>query len=300
MDDQARQVLDRLAALAPDGDPAADDAAWLAAFRYQTALLRDFGGVSEPLLSVGLRSLGGVGARIFRPSDDDDAILFHLHGGGGIAGTLDGHDPALRLLAARTGWTVVAPDYRLAPEHRFPAQLEDSYSALIALHAERPARRIVLSGDSIGATLATALAMLVRDRGGPALAGQLLLYPNTDLRRGADYPSRRSEDGNIIGLEDLERQIDLYVADDAARSDARASPLLSDQLDTLPPTLILTCERDPLRDEGEAYARRLRAAGVTVEHHRVPGMIHAFLQMAGMVSATTQWLAVAKRWLGDR
>lgn len=300
MDAQARTVLDRLKALAPDTDPAADDAAWLAGFRYQTALLREFGGASAPLASVALQSLGGIPMRRYRPAQAAEGLLFHVHGGGGIAGSLDAHDPALRLLAARTGWTVLAPDYRLAPEHRFPAPLDDCYAALLAAHAEAPARPIVVSGDSIGGTLATALAMRARDEQGPRLAGQLLLYPNTDLRRDADYPSRRSEDGRIIAAADLERQIALYVRSDSDRRDPLASPLLAERLERLPPALILTGENDPLRDEGDAYAHRLAAAGVAVEHRRLPGMIHAWLQMAGCIDATGDFLAAIERWLDNR
>lgn len=300
MDRQARTVLETLDSLVPAATPDADDAAWLAAFRYQTGLLRGFSGAPEPMAAVTLEVLAGVPVRVFRPGADDGRLLFHIHGGGGIAGSLDGHDPMLRLLAARTGWTVMAPEYRLAPEHRFPAQLDDCYAALVAAQAQAPEPRIVVSGDSIGATLATALAMRVRDRGGPVLAGQLLFYPNTDLRRGADYPSRHSEDSRIIAQDDLERQIALYVGSPADREDPAASPLLADTLADLPATLIATCENDPLGDEGELYARRLREDGVAVAHHRVPGMIHAFLQMAGAIDAAPAFLAVVKRWLDDR
>lgn len=113
--------------------------------------------------------------------------MLHLHGGGGIAGSVDGHDPVLRALANRTGRLVAAPDYRLAPEHRFPVQIEECFAALVAVAAlpDVDPARIVVSGDSIGATIATAVAMLALDRGGPALAGQVLFYPNIDLRAGA-------------------------------------------------------------------------------------------------------------------
>jgi len=299
MDDQARKILDTLAALAPHAAPNIDDAGWLANFRYQTALLRGFGGAAEPVCSVTMATLGGIPVRRFQPQATETGVLLHLHGGGGVAGSLDTHDPMLRLLAARTGWAVIAPDYRLAPGHRFPAQLDDGYAVLVAAEAEARGR-LVVSGDSIGATLATALTMMARDRAGPRITGQILFYPNTDLRRGADYPSRSSEDGKIILAADLERQIGLYVGEEVDREDPLASPLLAERLADLPAALIATCEHDPLRDEGEAYAHRLRVAGVAVAHHRVPGMIHAFLQMAGEVDASTAFLAVVKRWLDDR
>lgn len=294
MDDQAAAVLSTLAALTPAPDPQADDAAWLAGFRYRTALLRGFGGTPVPLTSVSLEMVGTMPVWLYRPASGRLPMLLHVHGGGAIAGSIDGHDPALRLLAARTGWLVAAPAYRLAPDHPFPAQLEDCHTALLALD---PAR-VVVSGDSIGGTIATALTMLARDRGGPAIAGQVLLYPNTDLCAGVSYPSRRSEDGNIIASDDLERQIRLYVRREEDRDDPLASPLLAD-LAGLPPAFVATGACDPLRDEGEAYVARLRAAGVETTHRRYPGMIHAFLQMAGAIDATDTLLADLTAWLGD-
>lgn len=298
MDDTVRQVLDTLEALAPKVPADIDDAGWLANFRYQTALLRTFSGPSLPMDQVSLRTLAGVPMRIYRPAYDEAPILFHLHGGGGVAGSLDGHDPVLRLLAQRTGWTVVAPDYRLAPEQPFLAQLEDCYAALIAVGAEAQGRRLVVSGDSIGGTLATALTMLARDRGGPKIAGQLLFYPNADLRHEAVYPSRRSEDGKIIAKTDLERQIILHLGE-GDRYDPHISPILAD-VTGLPAALIVTCEHDPLRDEGEAYVQRLRVAGIAVEHHRISGMIHAFLQMAGAFDTSEIILPIVRQWLAAR
>jgi acetyl esterase len=294
MDLQAAAVLKRLAALLPASDPDTDDDTWLATFRYQTALLREFSGAAMPLDSTAVVMAGSTPIRLFNPAARSGAVLFHIHGGGGIAGSLDIHDPALRLLAHHSGWQVAAPDYRLAPDSRFPAMLEECYAALLAIAKDAP--RIVVSGDSIGGTIATALAMLARDRDGPSIAGQLLLYPNTDLRRDAPYGSRRSEDGNIIAGHDLERQIDLYLGDDAARTDPLASPMLAD-LAGLPPAFVATAQCDPLRDEGEGYGQRLAAAGVPVVHHRYPGMIHAFLQMAGAIDRTRDLLTDVAAWL---
>ncbi len=306
MDPQARTILDTIKTLAPDADPQADDAQWLADFRYQTALLKTFSGSPEPVHAITHLMLpsesGPLTVRLYRPNPGPLPLLLHIHGGGAIAGSIGGHDPALRALANRTGWLVAAPAYRLAPEHRFPAQLDDSWTALQGLVAQADAldidlSRVVVSGDSIGGTLATALAA---SEGGPALQGQILLYPNTDLRRDAAYPSRQSEDGNIIDAKSLERQIDLYLASNADRTDPSASPILADDLAALPPTLLITCENDPLRDEGEAYGQRLRDAGVTVDHDRFDGMIHAFLQMGGRLDATDRLLDRITRWLDTR
>ena len=309
MDPQARTILDRIATLSPDTDPNADDAQWVTGFRYQTALLKTFSGDPEPVHAITHLLLpseaGPLVVRLYRPKPGPLPLLLHIHGGGAIAGSIDGHDPALRALANRTGWLVAAPAYRLAPEHRFPAQLDDSWTALTGLVARADAlhidtARIVVSGDSIGGTLATALAARAVAENGPALSGQILLYPNTDLRSDADYPSRKSEDGNIIDAASLERQIDLYLASPVARTDPRASPILTDDLGALPPTLLVTCENDPLCDEGEAYGRRLREAGVAVDHERFDGMIHAFLQFDGRTDPTSRLLDRIAAWLNTR
>lgn len=309
VDEQARTILDTIATLAPEADPDADDAHWLADFRYRTLLLRNFSGRPEPVMSITHLLLqteaGPLTVRLYRPGPGPLPLLLHMHGGGAIAGSIDGHDPALRALANRTGWLVAAPAYRLAPEHRFPAQLDDGWAALAGLVAQADAldidvSRIVVSGDSIGGTLATALAARAAAENGATLLGQILLYPNTDLRRDADYPSRTSEDGNIIEATALERQIDLYLPSPDARSDPQASPILADGLAALPPTLLVTCENDPLRDEGEAYGRNLREAGVAVDHQRLVGMIHAVLQMGGHVDATSQLLDHIAAWLNAR
>ncbi len=309
VDPQARTILDTIETLAPDADPKADDARWLADFRYQTVLLKTFSGDPEPVHAITHLLLpseaGPLVVRLYRPKPGPLPLLLHIHGGGAIAGSIDGHDAALRALANRTGWLVAAPAYRLAPEHRFPAQLNDSWTALLGL-TERAdmldidTSRIVVSGDSIGGTLATALASRAAAEGGPALQGQILLYPNTDLRHDANYPSRGSEDGNIIDAKSLERQIDLYLASNSDRTDPRASPILADDLAALPPTLLVTCENDPLRDEGEAYGQRLRDAGVTVDHDRFDGMVHAFLQMRGRMDATDRLIDRIARWLDAR
>lgn len=299
MDEQARAVLRTLERLVPKSNATADDAIWLADFRYKTALLGTFGGPPEQDVEISHRVVGDVPIRLYRPGSGRLPMLFHIHGGGAIAGSLDVHDTPLRLLAKSTGWLVAAPDYRLAPAHRFPTQLHDCYDALIAISADPsidPAR-IVVGGDSIGGAIAAALSMLVRDRSGPRLAGQMLLYPNTDLRADASYTSRRSEDGIIISAADLERQIALYVADEQDRRSPLASPILAEHLQGLPPAFVATAEHDSLRDEGEAYVHRLRDAEVDVSHHRYGGMIHAFLQMSGEIDRTRCLIDDLKEWL---
>lgn len=305
LDPQARAVLDALAGLAPSVSPNADDTVWLANFRCQVALLRGFSGDAEPVHRVDHLIVAGpageLPVRLYRPRAGRLPVLLYVHGGGAIAGSVDVHDPVLRALANRTGWLVAAPDYRLAPEFRFPVQIEECRAALAAVAAlpDIDARRIVVAGDSIGGTIAAALATLVRDHGGPALAGQLLFYPNIDLRGQTDYPSRSSEDGRIISAGDLERQIRLYLAGDGDRASALASPITG-KLAGLPPALIVTGGCDPLRDEGQAYAAALGEAGVAVTHRHVPGMVHAFLQMRARITMAETLFREAADWLTVR
>lgn len=307
MDPQARAVLDHLAAWKPHTTEQADDARWLADFRYQTMLLTRFDSAPERLHGIAHVVLGGepdLIVRLYRPCPGTLPLLLHMHGGGAIAGSVDGHDSCLRALARHTGWLVAAPLYRLAPEHRFPAQIEDGERALNGLAAlaealEFDKGRIVISGDSIGASLATTIARRCSAGNGPKLAGQILLYPNTDLRRHASYRSRQREDGNIIASADLERQIELYLANPDQRHHPDASPILASGFANAPPALIVTCGADPLRDEGEAYSAQLRKAGLRVAHRRFEGMIHAFMQTGGCTDATAQMLALIAEWLRE-
>lgn len=308
MDADALAVLDYLARRAPAADGAPDDARWLANFRYQTGLIASLDMPPVELHAVSHVIVPGspaLAVRLYRPRPGPLPLLLHMHGGGAIAGSVDGHDAALRMLAKRTGWLVAAPLYRLAPEHRFPAQLEDGWRTLCHLREQADAcgidaSTIVVSGDSIGGTLATALAVRARDtprdtRTVP-LAGQILLYPNTDLRRGADYPSRTRENGHVIARDDLERQIDLYLSCESDRHDPRASPILAGT-EGLPPCLVVTCGADPLCDEGDAYARMLIEAKVPVTREHFTGMIHAFMQTGGLTSATARLFDCIADWL---
>jgi len=303
MDAQARTVLDKITKLSATPMENSSDAQWLVEFRCGVAGLRAFAPTPEPVHKITNILVGGLPIRLYRPKEGKLPLLLHMHGGGAIAGSVDGHDPALRALANRTGWLVAAPGYRLAPEARFPAQLDDGWSALAHLtgHADAlgiDAARVVISGDSIGGALATALAALVRDRGGPRLRGQILLYPNTDLREDAPHRSLKAKNGIIISLGMLKRQVDLYLQAPADRENPFASPLLAKDLSGLAPALVVTCEEDPLDDEGLAYARRLTDAGVPTKIERFEGMIHAFLQMGGHIDATERLYAVMKDWLG--
>jgi len=210
-------------------------------------------------------------------------LVMFMHGGGWVTGDIDSHDAACRALANASGCKVVSVDYRLAPEHKFPAGLRDCHAALrwLAEHAadlDIDARRIAVAGDSAGGNLAAALALLVRDEGGPALSFQLLVYPVT--HHSYDTPSYLEySEGYLLTREAMRWNWNHYLASDAAGLDPLASPLLAPDLRGLPPALVITAECDTLRDESEAYARRLADAGVPVQTRRYDGMLHAFFTM---------------------
>jgi len=225
---------------------------------------------------------GGVGARLYRPNDRDDlGLLVYFHGGGWVVGDLDSHDNVCRALANGSGHAVLSVDYRLAPEHPFPAPLEDALTATRWGHdhaAELGCRadRVAVGGDSAGANLAAVVAQL-----GPVpLVYQLLVYPVTDCTRS--QPSYdENGDGYFLSKAGMGWFIDHYLGD-AVTTDPRVSPLFAADhvLAATPPALVITAEFDPLRDEGDAYATRLSNVGVPTSHVRFGGMFHGFFSMA--------------------
>ena len=239
---------------------------------------------------------GDFGVRVYTPSGAATArpIVVYFHGGGWAAGDLDTHDSTARYYAANAGAIVVSVDYRQPPEHRFPAAVNDSFAAVewAAAHARDiggDAARIAVAGDSAGGNLATAVCQQAKQRGGPRIVYQALLYPAVDLRGFADdplYPSR-GQFGNgefFLSRRDMEWFRSLYLSDVPAEShDARVSPIAAADLSGLPPALIVTAGCDVLRDEGKAYADRLSAAGVPVEYRCFEGTIHAFMSFAGAI-----------------
>src|SRR5580658_9788913 len=205
--------------------------------------------------------------------------LVYFHGGGFVFGNLDTHDAVCRALAKESGAVVIAVDYRLAPEHKFPAAVDDSYAATVwvAANAERlaiDARRIAVGGDSAGGNLATVVAMRCRDASGPALAAQVLIYPVADVSTFETGSHRELGEGYFLTRAAMEWFTGHYLASADHKRHPEASPLLAPNLRSLPPALVITAEFDPLRDEGEAYGKRLQDAGVPVTISRYPGMIH--------------------------
>ncbi|MFB6296440.1 MAG: alpha/beta hydrolase [Halobacteriales archaeon] len=210
-------------------------------------------------------------------------VLTFYHGGGWVIGTLDTHEPICRALAGAADCVVVSVDYRLAPEHPFPAALEDCYAATrwvsdnaATLHADPD--RVAVGGDSAGGNLAAAVAQACRDHGGPELVHQLLVYPVTDHAFDTDSYAENAE-GYFLTRADMEWFWDHYLDSRFDGNNPYASPLRARDLGGLPPASVVTAGFDPLRDEGIAYAKRLDAAGVAVEHHHYDGAIHGFFGM---------------------
>ena len=215
------------------------------------------------------------------------AILF-FHGGGHVVGSLDSHDLTARNLCADTGCLVVSVDYRLAPEHKFPAAPEDCYAATswVADHADVlgvDPDRIAVSGDSAGGNLAIVTALMARERGGPALAFQLLVYPVADYALDTPSYETYAEGYGILTARGMAWFRDHYLNGPQDRADWRAAPLRAPDLSGLPPALVITAECDVLHDEGVALAGRLVEAGVPVEHADYPGMVHAFYSFAAII-----------------
>jgi acetyl esterase len=220
-------------------------------------------------------------ARLYAPSRGALPVLLYLHGGGFTIGSLETHDSLCRQLALRSGAAVVALDYRLAPEHRFPCAVDDAWAAMhwLAHHADTlglDGSRLAVGGDSAGGTLAAACAIHARDTG-LALRQQLLITPGTTAH--ADTPSHREfAHGFLLDAESIAWFFDQYIAH-ADRDDWRFAPLNADDLDGVAPACIVLAECDPLVDEGVAYADRLRLAGVPVEFELVRGVTHDFVKM---------------------
>ncbi|BFV60995.1 alpha/beta hydrolase [Kitasatospora sp. CMC57] len=273
------------------------------------AAIRAAAGHPRPLYEVTDRQLPGpageLTARIYRPSAERPlpALLYHF-GGGWTLGSIDTADVLCRDLAEAVGCLVVTVGYRLAPEHPFPAAVHDCHAALrwVVGHAEElgaDPSRLAVGGDSAGGNLAAAVTLLARADGDLPLAGQLLVYPNTD-QLADDASMRANDDPWMFNHHSVAWYGGHYLTTPQDAGHPLASPLRAPDLTGLPPALVLTAEYDPLRDQGEAYAARLAAAGVTVELTRYPGMAHGFFTMTGTLDAARTANRQAARFLRDR
>jgi len=228
---------------------------------------------------------GEVPVRLYDPGTDgsDRPLLVYAHGGGWVIGSIETHDGVCRKLAATTGYPVLSVDYRLAPEHPFPAGLRDYYAALEWASDSAPELdcdpdRLVVAGDSAGGNLAAAAALLARDHDGPEIAHQLLVYPVTgDATATASYVE--NAEGYFLTAEQMQWFRAQYFASDTDEGNIYALPRRAADLSELPPATVVTAGFDPLRDDGAAYADRLADAGVAVEQFNYDDMIHGFFSM---------------------
>jgi len=255
-------------------------------------------------------ALGGVPVRRYQPSGARPAAgwpcVFYLHGGGWVVGDLDSHDFITADLAARLNALVIAVDYRLAPEHPFPAAFDDCLAAWRGLGAEYdqlgidPAR-IVVAGDSAGGALAAGLCLALRDAGEALPCGQALVYPG--LGGGAELPSRsQCADAPLLSSADLDYYLALYLSDQDQLRNPYAMPLAASDFSRLPAAFIAVAEFDPLRDDGHCYRDALSAAGVAVDFHPGLGLVHGCLRARGLAAEVdllyAQLLAALGRFLG--
>jgi len=290
LDPGVRGLLDAIAAL---GAPPLESLSPAEARKVASENLVPVAGVVEPLRSIeNLRipgPLGEIPIRVYTPdSPAPHPAMVYFHGGGWVIWDLDTHDVVCSAIAHRAGAVVVSVDYRLAPEHKFPAAVTDAYAATawVSANAARlgvDTARISVGGDSAGGNLAAVVSLKSRNENGPTIALQALVYPVTDLSSTATASYLEFAEGYQLTRAVMEWFRDQYLPNPEAARDPYASPLLAPDLRGLPPAVILTAECDPLRDEGEAYAKRLAEAGVPVTSTRYAGMIHPFFSLSGAI-----------------
>ncbi|MFJ9497322.1 alpha/beta hydrolase [Brevibacillus centrosporus] len=260
--------------------------------RERTAGLKALSGEPKPVAKVESRMIPVEGAeielRIYTPEGSGSfPLLVYFHGGGWVIGDVETVDTVCRNIAHESECVVASVNYRLSPEHKFPVPVEDCYAAVqwVASHAQElqaDASRLAVGGDSAGGNLAAVVSQLAKERKGPEISLQVLIYPVTQV--GSDTESyRENGEGYFLTADSMQWFFQQYLNTDEEKMDVRVSPLLAEDLSGLPPALVITAEYDPLRDEGEMYAERLKQAGVSVELTRYDGMIHGFFWMAGIM-----------------
>jgi acetyl esterase/lipase len=288
LDPQVKVLLDQMAAAK---QPAFHSQTPADARKAMGALLDVFGAGPE-VHKVEDRKIpgpaGDIPVRIYTPAGKPNGILVYFHGGGWVVGDLASHDYSCRALTNEAGCTVVSVDYRLAPEHKFPAGPEDCYAATqwVAKNAASlgsDADHIAVGGDSAGGNLAAAISLMARDRGGPRIRHQMLIYPVTDA--AMDTPSQQefTADGFVLSKLDMEWFWGHYLQNKKDGENPYASPIRAGNLKNLPPAHIITASHDPLRDEGEAYGEALKKAGNKVKVKRYEGVVHGFFSLQAVL-----------------
>ena len=291
LDPQAAALLDALA-VATEGKPKTHEVSPVEARRMYEAMA-EARTSDEPLAAVEDRTLPGPAGelpiRIYRPEcDGPPPVVVFFHGGGWVVGSIATHDALCRSLASRSGCAVVSVEYRLSPEAAFPEPLDDAYAATawVAANGDElgvDPGHLAVAGDSAGGNLAAAVCLLARDRGGPAIDLQLLVYPALDHRYGHQSCVDNAE-GYFLTMDSMHWFTGHYLGGDLAQAaHPHASPLCAPDLSGLPPAHVVTAEFDPLRDEGEAYAKALADAGVPATLTRYDGMVHGFVSMFGLL-----------------
>ncbi|MDI5966435.1 alpha/beta hydrolase [Streptantibioticus silvisoli] len=291
LDPQIEILLQQLAAEAgpaPESRTVAENRAFGRAFTALAGVPEPIADVRDTAAAAGDRD---IPLRVYRPVTGPDAgllpVTLFFHGGGWVFGDLDTQDHIARTVAGRSGTIVVSVDYRLAPEHRFPAATDDAYAALtwVADNAAGfggDAERIAVFGESAGGNLAAVLAQETLRRGGPRIALQVLAYPAVD-RFDDSCSMYENATGPVLSRSYLEWFWGAYLSTPDQGADPRVSPARCDVPAGLPPAVIATAENDPLRDQGDRYARKLADAGVPVQHLPVEGAVHGFLSFTGSV-----------------
>jgi acetyl esterase len=307
LDPKVRELLDLRAEAPPLGTVLVEE--MRAAAPAQMAELFRMGMVSTPVAAVEDRFIPGPAAdlpvRVFTPEGRDPfPVVVFFHGGGWVLGDLDTHDPMCRALCAGAGCVVVSVGYRLAPEHRFPAATDDALAATrwVAAHAAEiggdPAR-IAVAGDSAGGNLSAVTALRIRDEGGPKLGGQLLIYPGLGHPASPTPSYIENAEGYGMTREAASWFYEQYLPGESQASHPHAAPLFAPDLGGLPPALVITAEYDVLRDEGERYVERLRAAGVPARLSRYDGVHHRFAELIGIVDQAAKARDEMCAWLRE-
>lgn len=270
-------------------------------WRKMSQMFRDVPAYSGTISDQSIAGPGGpLGIRIYMPPSKPKRALVYAHGGGMVIGDLESYDAVGRSISTAADAVVISVDYRLAPEHKFPSQPEDFYAALSWTHANAAAlgidpNRIAVGGDSAGGNLSAAISLMSRDKGGPKIAAQLLVYAGVDLTMSSASYERVGK-GYLLTTAAVRHFWDLYLPDRSAANNPLASPLLASNHKDLPPAIVVLAGLDPLVDEARAYAGKLKSAGVPVEMKKFPNMMHGFWGFVGVVPECLE----AHSWAGER